>query len=306
MTPARRLRAADLSAAVYGSLLVTALIARPGALGLAEPFVALTLLIGGRRVLADRRLDRARRVPDARPVTLGRAQGSPGSRARCSRRPSSRRCPAATHPFGLATPTRPSTSPSLSASSQLFLWGLAVGRALRTRLARDPWRRARGLRSGRSSSSSLKVLVLHCTASPRESKGRRGPAPLRRDWPGGEATRAGRAPEPDVLDVRADQPVVGALLDGVGGPAGVAGQRERGREQVRREADAHEHRRRVVLDVGLERRGPGTSRRGRAGRRPRPRSRAPASPACPPSPRRPCAARRRAGRRRGRRGGRSP
>ncbi len=57
----------------------------------------------------------------------------------------------------------------------------------------------------------------------------------------------------DVVDVRPDQPVAGGLLEDVGGPAGVAGQRERRREQVRRQADAHQHRRRVVLDVGLER-----------------------------------------------------
>jgi putative flavoprotein involved in K+ transport len=36
-----------------------------------------------------------------------------------------------------------------------------------------------------------------------------------------------------VVDVGADQPVVGGLLEGMRGPAGVAGQREGGREQVR-------------------------------------------------------------------------
>ena len=38
---------------------------------------------------------------------------------------------------------------------------------------------------------------------------------------------------PDVVDVGADQPVGGGLLEDVGGPAGMAGERERGREQVR-------------------------------------------------------------------------
>ncbi len=39
----------------------------------------------------------------------------------------------------------------------------------------------------------------------------------------------------------------------MGRPAGVARERERGREQVRREADAHQDGRGVELDVGLER-----------------------------------------------------
>ena len=110
----------------------------------------------------------------------------------------------------------------------------------------------------------------------------------------------------DVADVGADQPVVAGLLEDVGRPAGVAGQRERRREEVRREADALQHRRRVVLDVRLERplgvplgEDPqrdvlDLDRELRASR------------ACAPSPRRPCAAPRPAGRRRGRRGGRSP
>ena len=110
----------------------------------------------------------------------------------------------------------------------------------------------------------------------------------------------------DVPDVGPDQPVVGGLLEDVGRPAGVAGERERRREEVRRQADALEDRRRVVLDVCLQRPARGAARRGSAERRPRPGSRAPASRACAPSPRRPCAARRPAGRRHGRRGGRSP
>ena len=110
----------------------------------------------------------------------------------------------------------------------------------------------------------------------------------------------------DVADVRADQPVVGGLLEDVGGPAGVARERERRREQVRRQADAQEDRRRVVLDVGLERPlrvplGEDPQRdvldRDRELR---------ASRAGWASTRRPCAAPPPAGRRRGRRDGRSP
>ena len=109
-----------------------------------------------------------------------------------------------------------------------------------------------------------------------------------------------------VAHVRADQPVVGGLLEDVRRPAGVARQRERGGEQVGREAHALEHRRRVELDVGLERPLGVASRRARAGRRPRPRSRARATRAGAASTRRPCGAPPRAGRRRGRRGARSP
>jgi hypothetical protein len=55
----------------------------------------------------------------------------------------------------------------------------------------------------------------------------------------------------------------------VGRPAGVAGQRERRREQVRRQTDAHQDRRRVVLDVGFQRPVRMRSASSRA-RRPRP------------------------------------
>ena len=58
---------------------------------------------------------------------------------------------------------------------------------------------------------------------------------------------------PDVVDVRADELVVRGLLQDVGGPAGVPCKRERRREEVRREADAHEDRGRIKFDVRLER-----------------------------------------------------
>ena len=70
--------------------------------------------------------------------------------------------------------------------------------------------------------------------APRSSAGGRAPRARRSSRPGG----SGDCSPACSSDVR--------------GPAGVSGQRERRREQVRREADAHEHRRRVELDVRLE------------------------------------------------------
>ena len=61
---------------------------------------------------------------------------------------------------------------------------------------------------------------------------------------------------PGVAHVGPDELVRRDLLDRVGGPAGVAGEREGRREQVRRQADALEDRRGVVLDVRLEDRAP--------------------------------------------------
>ena len=111
---------------------------------------------------------------------------------------------------------------------------------------------------------------------PRRGRGGRAAAWAGRsgsDRPGVGAPGSGREVAlrgADVAGIGPDDPVRRGLLDHVGRPAGVAREGERRREEVRREPDAHQHRRRVVLDVRLERPGPGASRPGRAARRPRP------------------------------------
>src|SRR3954469_3045754 len=57
----------------------------------------------------------------------------------------------------------------------------------------------------------------------------------------------------DVDDIGSDQPVVRRLLEDVRGPAGGPGKREGGREEIGAEADAHEDRGRIELDVRLQR-----------------------------------------------------
>ena len=140
---------------------------------------------------------------------------------------------------------------------QLFLWGVAVGPAVGG-VGLGPGRRPR--RPG---------------ARPRDrrAEGLRPALTRARAWPASRRS-AGERPlrGAHVLDVGPDQPVVRALLDHVRRPAGVARERERRREQVRREADAHQHRRRVVLDVGLQRPVRVLLGEDRAARRPRRRS----------------------------------
>src|SRR5450756_1098231 len=67
--------------------------------------------------------------------------------------------------------------------------------------------------------------------------------------PLGERYRLSRF-RPDVLRLRADDAVVGALLQHVGGPARHTRHREGGWEILLRQSDGLQHPRRVELDVG--------------------------------------------------------
>ena len=72
-------------------------------------------------------------------------------------------------------------------------------------------------------------------------------------WTWSHARGRSRSSASGVAHVRADEAVRRGLLQHVGRPARMAGEREGGREQVGWQADALEDGRRVVLDVGLER-----------------------------------------------------
>ena len=105
--------------------------------------------------------------------------------------------------------------------AQLFVWGLAVGRALGR-----GWTVTLGVAAA-DVALGLVIVARRCSSStdarpwsPPNRNGRRSSgARLLSPWVRSVRERALRGP--DVPHVRADQPVVGALLDRVGGPAGV-------------------------------------------------------------------------------------
>jgi hypothetical protein len=131
MTPARRLLGSrGLSAAVYGSLLVTALIAVQARSDLTEPFVALSLFVTvgvfwAMEVWAELvavRLD-------------GRVTLRDGARVALAELPmiAAAVVPALvlwTHPLGLTTSQQAVDLALAVCVAQLFFWGLAVGKAL--------------------------------------------------------------------------------------------------------------------------------------------------------------------------------
>jgi hypothetical protein len=131
MTPARRLLGSrGLSAAVYGSLLVTALIALQARSDLTEPFVAMSLFVTvgvfwAMEVWAELvavRLD-------------GHLTLRQGARVALSELPmiAAAVAPALalwTHRLGLTTQQQAVDLALAVGVAQLFVWGLAVGRAL--------------------------------------------------------------------------------------------------------------------------------------------------------------------------------
>ncbi len=131
MTPARRLLGSrGLSSAVYGSLLVTALIAVQARSDLDEPFVAMSLFVTVGIFWTMEVWSELIAVRLEGPVTCARS-----ARVAAGELPmiAAAVLPALalwTHPIGLTT-TEQAVDLALAVGvAQLFVWGLAVGRAL--------------------------------------------------------------------------------------------------------------------------------------------------------------------------------
>jgi hypothetical protein len=132
MTPARRLLGSrGLSSAVYGSLLVTALIAVQARSDLDEPFVAMSLFVmvtvfWTMEVWSELITVRLEGSVTLRRSALVAAGELPMIAAAV--------LPALalwTHPLGLTTSEQAVDLALAVGVAQLFVWGLAVGRALR-------------------------------------------------------------------------------------------------------------------------------------------------------------------------------